>query len=356
MVRRMKVFIAALALLSPLAAQADLIRVHGIDVDARNIEYFVGSNKIHSFSPASPVIFPFARGNAFPSSDTVYLREDGSISVMVSRAPETLEWKLADSRALSLDCGMKRNGWGDLVPRIVSFHENGEYKNGCALTAPFSFRYGPNSVEASGSIDLHSNLSLAYAGKILSGKLKIGGKLVDLLPGTEIAFHANGLPNFFTLAKEESFRSNQGQFGELLFAQNSLRPVSTTLFEDGSVEKGILGKDMPLTELGIIVPAGSGIGFSLENGKLSFWLAILSANQRILAQGNPFTASRVGVDQQSKKYEAVVAETFTFKGPDGQLMDIPPGSIVTLSDTLEILSIRVPAKEEKPFPRKQLSL
>jgi hypothetical protein len=138
--------------------------------------------------------------------------------------------------------------------------------------------------------------------------------------------------------------------------QNASRPVSTTLFEDGSVEKGILGQDMPLNELGITVPAGSGAGFSLESGKLSFWLAILSASQKIMAQNNPFTASRVGVDPQTKKYEAVVAETFTFKGPDGQLMDIPPGSIVTLSETLEILSIRVPAKAEKPFRRKQLSL
>lgn len=359
MVRRMKSLFALTSLLfclSPLSAQAELLRVHGVEVEAQNIQYFLASNKIHSFDPVNPVVFPFARGNAFPSGETVYLREDGSISLIVSRASDKVEWGLGGENKISLDCGAKRNGFGDLVPRLVGFHENGEYKSGCQLAAPAGFSGSQGTLEASGTLDLHPNLSLAYASNVVSGQVLLAQKPAKLLAGTEIAFHENGTPNFFTLAKGESFRSKQGGFGELLFVQSMSRPVSTTLFADGSVEKGILGEDLPFAELGITVPALSGAGFTLVNGQLRLWLAIFSANQAIPATGYPFVASRLGLDPQSGKYEAVVAETFTFRQPDGLLMDIPPGSIVTLSETRDILAIRVPVKEEKSFPRKQLSL
>jgi hypothetical protein len=358
MLRRMKSLFALTMLtlsISPLAAQAEMIRVHGVELEARNVQYFVASDKIHSFEPVNPVVFPFARGNTFPSGEMVYLRENGSISLIASRALEKTEWDLG-GRKISLDCGQKRNGFGDLVPRLVSFHENGEYKSGCALLAPASFSSAQGKVNVSGSLDLHSDLSLAYASTLNSGKAVISGKEANLLANTEIAFHSNGAPNFFTLAKGESFRSKQGSFGELLFVQSLSRPVSTTLFADGTVEKGIIGEDLPFAELGITVPALSGTGFTVENGQLRLWLAIFSANQMIPALGYPFVASRIGLSQENGKYEAVVAEPFTFKRPDGLLLDVPPGSIVTLSESREILAIRVPAKAETPFPRKQLSL
>jgi hypothetical protein len=355
----MKSFIFFLiAFSSPVVAQAERILVHGIEVEARNIQYFVASNKIHSFEPVEPVVFPLARGNAFPtgpSGETIYLRENGSISLITSRNPEKIEWDLG-GRTISLDCGQKRNGLGDLVPRLVSFHENGEYKSGCQLLTPTSFPSGSSQVDVSGSLDLHEDRSLAYAGILNSGKVIINGKESNLLVNTEISFHANGRPNFFTLAKGESFSSQQGVFGEVLFVQSFSRPVSTTLFTDGTVEKGIIGKDLTFAELGITVPAFSGVGFTFVNGQMRLWLAIFSANQTIPALGFPFVASRVGLHPEYGKYEAVVAETFTFKLPDGLLIDVPPGSIVTLSESREILAIRVPANAEKPFQRKQLSL
>lgn len=356
MLRRMKTTVALLlCALSPLAAKAELIRVHGVELEARNIQFFVGSNKIHSFEPVNQVLFPLARGNAFPSGETVYLRENGSISLIVSRTPEKTQWDLGNRKIL-LNCGQKRNEFMDLVPRMVTFHENGEYKAGCTLASPASFVSAGGTVDVSGNIDLHADLSLAYAGTLNSGKLAFAGRQVNLLAGTEIAFHPNGTPNFFTLAKGESFRSKQGSFGELLFVQSFSRPVSTTLFPDGTVEKGILGEDLPFAELGITIPALSGAGFIVEKGQLRLWLAIFSAKQTIPAIGFPFVASRVGLHPEYSKYEAVVAETFTFRKPHGLLLDVPPGSIITLSESREILAIRVPAQEAKPFPRKQINL
>src|SRR5690606_2170214 len=108
-------------------------------------------------------------------------------------------------------------------------------------------------------------------------------------------------------------------------------------------------------ELGALVPAGSGLAFSQVGGNLRISLAILSSKIEINAVNNPYFSNRIGLSQESGMYEAIVADTFTFKGPNGLLMDIPPGSVATLSEKLEIISIRVPVKET-PFKRKQLGL
>jgi hypothetical protein len=290
--------LAALFLFS-LSAQAEIIRVHGLELEARDIEYFLASDKIHRFRPAKPVAFEFAGNNFFPASDEVFLRENGTISLIVSTASEAIDWKISGSRVLPLNCGPKKNNWGNPVPRMVSFHENGEYDRGCSAAKPVEFSVpGGGIIEAQGDLDLNPDQTLAYASSLVRGSLRLKSGEVGLKPGSEIAFHENAQPHFFTMAAGQSFRAHQGEFGEILFVQNPHRPVSTGLFENGSVERGIIGQNVPFRELGISIPEGSGLVFTQKAGLPRILLAILSMKAEIEAVNNSFFASRVGLNQE----------------------------------------------------------
>jgi hypothetical protein len=342
--------------LSPNAL-AEKIRAQGIEVEAENIGYYVDSSLVHHFRLVQPTKFSFIRGNTFLAHSEVYLNTDGSISTIISYEPQAIGWKLPQGRVLPIECGQKKNRWGDLVPRVVNFYPNGEYKSGCSAKSAVSFpEAGGKEIAVFGDIDLLRNGGLAYASRVSTGRLSVNGQEVDLLPGSELAFHPSGAPYFFTLFHGQSFRAKQAQFGPALFTQNAGLPVSTTLFENGAVERGILGQELPLPELGLTIPAGSGVAFDQKGGELAISLALFSRPVRLQAGGYSFLIKKAVSNPEVGHMEVTTDEAFTFTHPDsGAQMDVPPGSLILLSETREILAIQTPLQEQK-FERKQLNL
>jgi hypothetical protein len=346
-------FIAAL---SPKAF-AEKVRAQGIEVEAKEISYYVDSNIVHHFRLVQPTKFSFIRGNTFLAHDEVYLNTDSSISTIVSYEPQELSWELPQGRVLKIDCGQKKNMWGDLVPRVVNFYPNGEYKSGCSAKDVVSFpETNGKEVAVFGDIDLLQNGGLAYASRVSTGDLSVNGQEVGLLPGSELAFHPSGAPYFFTLIHGQSFRVKQAQFGEVLFTQNAGLQVSTSLFENGAVERGIIGQELSFPELDLKIPAGSGVAFDQKGGELAISLALFSQPMRLQAGSYSFLIKKAGFNPEMGHMEVTSDEAFTFTNPDsGTQMDVPPGSLILLSETREILAIQTPLTQPK-FERKQLSL
>lgn len=329
------------------SAEPQKIVVMGTEVLVDKIGYFAGSKTISNFTVINPVEFQFPRGNKVLARDTVYLHSNGNISLIVSPEKLDLSWKTFDGREAFLDCGA-RPGTIDVprTARMITFHNNGEYRSGCAAYNGLMFKDAlGNEVTVSGSLDVTPEFKLLYGQKVSEGAVKAGDSLVKLLPGSEAAFYPSGAPRFFTMILGETFSVNQPNYGKLTFRQKEGKSISTSLFENGQIDKGIIAQDLTLIDSTVKIPAGSGIIFSAETNQITDIIFTIPA--AIEAQGYSILASSFSVEDSF--YALVVAKEFKFKNPsNGLMIVVPAGSQVALSKNMEIIGIKIPRKEEEP--------
>ena len=166
----MKSILLSLILLSPIA-QAETVQVQGQEMEALNVSRF-DDGSIHHFDLAAPAILPFAPANSLAVKETVYLYQGSTdVSLAASAATETQRWKLPGGQEITLDCRPKKNSWGELVPRLVSFFPGQRYHRGCLLGAAATFTTGGTTLQVKGEIDLSPEQGLEYASELVSGAL-----------------------------------------------------------------------------------------------------------------------------------------------------------------------------------------
>ncbi len=327
------------------SAQADSLEVHGIKVSVSHISYY-SDGKVHNFMLDMPSILPFAGGNYMQVENMVYLYTNGSISALLSEQAKKVKWLTKDGRILELDCGKKRGADGMSIGRMVTFHENREYKGGCDLQKEvlFADKAGSN-ILVSGSLTVDQNFHLLHAGRVGEGAVLLTGEnRVQLQPGTELSYYPSGVPYFFTPALQEKIIANQGSYGFLSFQQNTGRPVVMKLMEDGTVERGILAQALAHQQTGLHLKPGTGVVFTKKESDLLITEMIFLEPTLIAAKGHQILADRFQWDLEKNFYNLIVAQNFTFHAPDGRKIAVPKGSLVGLSMDWEVVGIRIPQR------------
>lgn len=327
-------------LLALPALAAQRIMVLGQSVVASEVDFAVDGKSIHSFTVAEPLWLPLARGNSVLVTGTAFLHLSGKISAVLSQGPSSLRWRLRDGRELLLDCGARLGKDFQQISRVASFYESGEYRMGCSLPEPTEIlAEGGNSLKVSGAIDFFANGSLEYAEKA-NGILPMDETELTIRPGSEIAFHQNGKPRFFTPADKSEFATYQGRYGKMVFGQRlSGRAVSTGMFSNGKVEKGILQKEIFLGELKLQLPPGTGLVF--ENEEDPQLVDIVFAEPMLLrTSGILASFSALHREPEKKRMFLTLSEPMSFFRPDnGKLITAKAGAILGVSDSWEILSV-----------------
>lgn len=330
-------FLSLLLLLAP-PAHSEPITVQGIEISAEVIDRFE-SGEPHKIRLQAPLTLAFARGNRFTVSGEVYLHATGAISlVAVAEKNNEVEWAMPNGKIAKLDCSLRRTNIGDMG-RMVAFHKNLEYRSGC--DAPYGVEFtdaAGTELKAFGSLEVGENFELVFASQVGSVRLKLGEESVALLLGTNINYHANGKVKFFTMQHGEVFTADQGELGTIKFTQKEGKHSSTTLFDDGKVQKGVLAQELIFAPLNLLIPKGSGIAFSRDGGKIEIADMILAAAQTVQLKGHIVVAARVFVEGTG--FSLVTAEPFTFHVPSGQEIPVAAGFLVSFNHDLEITLIR----------------
>ncbi len=330
-------FLAQFALATP-------ITLHGVTFEADSLSYYVDSNLLHSFRAVEPVTLPFIDGNKFPVRIDGYVHRNGNISTLSVMEDQDILWKRPDGKSVRFACTPRYYN-GAKGPRMVSFHENRQYKMGCDTP------YGEEFIDAAGSkitvfasLEVSDKFELRHAGKIGTTQLKLPSNPVTLLAGTELNYHANGKPRFFTLVHGEVFTAEQGKYGKIKFTQKEGKHVSTTLFENGSVERGILAEAIQHQDLPFQLEAGIGVSFDAD---LVLTGMIFSSPKEVQAKDYKILVDRFMWDRQRGFYNLNVAEDFFFVNPENNdFVLVPRGSLVGLNLQWEIIGIQVPRKQE----------
>jgi hypothetical protein len=326
-------------------AWATPITLHGVTFEADRLGYYVDSPLLHSFRALESVNLPFINGNTFPVDGDGYVHRNGSISTLTVMQENDVLWKRPDGRVVRFSC-QPRFFNGTKGPRIVSFHENREYKLGCDTP------YGEEMIDKAGSkisvfgsLEVDQNFNIIYGNKIGTSVLNLPLGKVTLLAGTEISYHKNGTPYFFTLVHGEKFLSEQGKYGKLEFTQKSGKHVSTKMFANGAVEKGILAAPLKHQELPFELEAGTGVSFD-EDLVLSDMI-FLSPKVVNALPDYKIKTSRFYWDRAKGYYNLIVAEEFFFVNPENNnFILVPVGSLVGLNSKWEIIGLQIPKKDE----------
>lgn len=333
------------AIIFPAYLLATPITLHGVTFEAEALGYYVDSPLLHSFRVKEPVRLPFRDGNELTVRMDGYVHRNGSISILTMMEAEDIRWVRPDGRVLRLVCSARFYN-GVAGPRIVSFHENRQYKSGCDTPYGEEFVDGNGSkISVFGSLEVSADFELRHAGKVGTSHLNLGSTSVTLLAGTELNYHNNGKPRFFTMVHGQVFESEQGAYGKLSFTQKEGKHTVTILQENGSVEKGILAQEVKHRELPFVLEKGTGVGFDSESVLTDM---IFVQPKVIEAKGDyKINSSRFFWDRAKGYYNLVVAEEFFFVNPEnGNFILVPVGSLVGLNMNWEVIGIQIPRKQE----------
>ncbi len=325
-------------------AFATPITLHGVTFEADSLGYYVDSDLLHSFRTVAPVTLPFADGNQFPVRLDGYVHRNGNVSTLTAMEDRDILWKRPNGQTIRLACNPRFLN-GVKGPRVVSFHDNRQYKMGCDTP------YGEEFIDAAGSkitvfasLEVNEKFELRHAGKIGSTQLNLPSNPVTLLAGTELNYHANGTPRFFTLVHGQTFTSEQGQYGKLKFTQKDGKHTSTMLFENGKVERGVLAETIQHRDLPFQLEAGTGLNFDAD---LVLTGMIFPTPKEIQAKDYKILVDRFYWDREKGFYNLNVAEDFFFVNPqNNDFILVPRGSLVGLNLQWEIIGIQVPRKQE----------
>lgn len=342
-------FLTAL-MVSGVAAQAlaaETIQVKGVSVQADQVEYFVDSKQIHSFRVTGPTSFALADGNSFVATSQVYLDSNGGISAIVSESKAPVLWKKGD-RVLKLDCAPRIDGnYLQAMNRMIVFHENQSYKNGCAAAEPIAIQDAQGGhATVSGDLEYGPDLQLTFAEKVKDGVLRIGQHDVKLVDGTSLGYFDSGTVNFFTPQAGQIFSFDVRGYGKLLFTQKEGTPTATFLTEKGAIELGILASGRPHAQLGFLMPSGSGVSFTeLGDGAMAITGVVFSEPMPFHAEGDyTIQASKVAWDIESGFLKIVTSQPFNFVDPEDKTRTIavPIGALVFVKASGKIVAIQMP--------------
>lgn len=323
-------------------ANVATLQVDGVEVHATGVEYYT-SGKIFDFNVVDPVVFPLSNGNSITAASLVTLDELGNLSVVVSSVNQLLEWKLPDGRSWRLDCSVRIIPvYGKRIARAVGFYPNHAYHRGCDLIDVTEFSLlGGGKVKVSGAFEANADAGLIYSSKILEGQVVVGGQKLVVLPGTEMDVFPTGLIHFFTMAKGQSFTVTHPVYGMVKFAQSSDRPISTSFYDDGHVENGIIAQDLVHNELHYPIPAGSGVMFDQKDQVID--ALIYNKPVSIAFKQATVLIANLFWDRGSSLIDLISAADFQILNPStGSMVTIPAGALIKANLQGEILSIGQP--------------
>ena len=285
----------------------------------------------------------FIRENTFvfKEGSNLYSNKTGGIegSDIDYPRPEPVIWKLVDGQSMSMACGllpktpMQPNG----AIRFVRFHFNGEYKRGCSIINKVTFKVNEDSVlPLSGSrIELHPSGQLAYTNRTQEGTVVLNDQSIDIEPLKEIMYNDNGSLRFFTPKKGSQFKLKTEKYGTLQFEQQTSSTVSMSLFENGHIERAILGQELELKN--VTLPQGSGITFSENSSGIpTIFTAILTDNLTVETSDGYSLKTKLPRFREDGSVEALVlAEKIFFTNPNNstQSMEVFPKSQIFLDES-----------------------
>jgi hypothetical protein len=272
------------------------------------------------------------------------LNMDGSLSsILVAQEKLEVPWKTPSGEIFPFSCGKKLDSeMGGKVSRMVTFFPSGEIREGCdGLRLIFHKTANGSRIQALGRMGFSEKFELVYSNMVYTGDVKVGDVLLPLVPRSEIDFHPNGNPHFFTMKHGQKFVVDQPLYGKLEIQQKDEKEhaASNSLFEDGSLETGILSQDLVHKHIpDMKIPAGSGVRFDPDDHTKIYNV--------LFASPQDFKTKDYGVRkikfivwyEKQNLYRISVTETFTVVDPVTQKkLEVTPGSVLNVnSKTLEI--------------------
>ncbi len=291
----------------------------------------------------------FARGNKikFAKGSEVKYRDDGSILYVFAKGntDELATWTTKANVSYKMHCGSKilRSSQSIHSASLIWFYPSGEYKRGCVAVSTFDFK----TAQVNGKVGFNSDIALFESGEIeyLSsidqGKASVFETELTLKSRSEINFHSDGRLRFFTPAREQVYTC-ESQYGHIIYQQITPE-VSISLFEDGLIERAIIGQDISLH--GVVVSKGSGVIFDRLKKPTSsapyLLVVFLTRNhQLVTSDGYSLEASSVKFKQQGVIELVEIAKNFDFKRPDnGRIVSVRVGDLVYFDEKMNISKI-----------------
>ncbi len=212
--------------------------IQGKDVEVTNFSFYSGTEKLHTGSFIKPYTFEMADNNVIEFGNHFWLDENGKI-MMVGQIGY-LTYLLPDGSSLLLDCN-KRFQNGMEMGRIISFHPNGRYKMGCNSMSQkwFETEYAKLNIRFKSFLELDEQGNIAYANKLSDDSfIKFGEQNVHIFQSSEVAFHKNGTPRFFTLKEGEELKYQTKNIGVVTLYTDPKRKTAVKFSEDGNLEVG----------------------------------------------------------------------------------------------------------------------
>lgn len=301
-----------------------------------------------------PHTMEFARGNSmtFPAGTTLYrnFSEDQgsqiSSAAVVQPMPNYVDWLLPSGQNLLLDCSARRPT--ATIPylrvRMVRFFPNGEYLGGCSTVDYAFFKNSTSSIKVLPLSDLSLNkkTQLEYAGLIADSYVVIKNQQILLKQRSEINFYPNGRVDFFTPKKNQSFVTPT-TLGKLFFKQ-SKDNAYFRFFDDGHIQKGVLGQNLTIDNFDL--PPGTGVSFAQEDDSVDKYLKVaLLQKELVVATGDGYKlkTNTLMFHSNLQLSAAQVSQPFQFTNPStGAILFVPSGSQVFFDQDRVIREIKLP--------------
>lgn len=335
---------------------AEKMRIHGVEVEVEVLSQRparAGGVTVHAVRLLAPQVFQFAGDHKIELSGQIFLHDNGNIWMSEgtkSKAP--LVWTTASGRVI-LNCSERPVMSGVvLAQRSIQFHDNGQYMMGCESHAAGHFQTeagGSVEIEHRAVVDLNRQGELKYASVIKGGHLVLPQGRVDLRAGSEIAFFESGKPAFFTVAEGNSVSIPISATASVQVYSAS-RGVSTSLFENGWLERGLVATDYRIESLGLQVPRGSSFIFEQNLYSVDFRIRLsavrLSLPQTLKVESYSLQVIQLELAASGEITSLVLAEGFTFmpSEPGAQPVQVAAGSKISLASNGRISLIEMPSR------------
>lgn len=332
---------------APEQGASEWIQIQGRSVQVTNVTRRPtdsGQKVIHSAILREPEDFSFFN-QIIRVEGQVLLHDNGNLWViegLKSKKPLSLITPLLQ---LNLNCSQRPEVNNVILPkRMVEFHSNGQYFRGCQSLSASSLSLPDGTeivISATAQIDLSEQGNLTYASSINQWQLILNTKnnqktILPLMKGTEISFHENQTPHFFTPQSHLRFQVSISE-SENLWIQSGEHPVSVQQNEKGHLERGILGQDLIVGPQQIKLPQGSAVIY--ENSILQF--AKFPQPMKMTLDSYALLISQIQFDESGAGQTFEVSEPFVFYPPEDPTrpLSIPAHAKITLASNGKIAHI-----------------
>lgn len=307
----------------------------------------------NDYTTTTPYTATFARNQhiTFPKGTKVYTYLPGKSEYEISSAVvvepmKPVTWMRPDGKVLTLECGVHPRTPMSPQPRgrVVTFHENGEYKSGCSSYGKHDFQKKNAFIttQHDALLNLDNQGSLVYTNRVIQSQVIIEGQEVELAAHSEVNFYNGESVDFFT-PKEETSLQVTTDIGTLKLKQNKQNPAYFRFSKDGHLLRAILEQSLQLGK--ILIKEGAGVSFAKDEQSQQYLIdfAVLPDFVQVETQDQYVLKTKhLRFYPSGNILAALTAKDFMFLNPETQeILYVPAPSQIYLDEAGVIMSIQI---------------